>query len=251
MSCRRAWELPERRRLKQSTQSPALSVQWGPRGKNLLVGFGNSDADMGALTDNLIGAFQNVIENITPIIKNIVAALPEAFDAIMAGLSEMFPAAEGVFSAISGGFSWLVDNSGIIAAAAVAIGAAMVAWNVVTTVQAVIGAVKAWKIATEGMAVSQQAFECNHGCQPCGNNHHGNCGPGRRNHCPLEHKRGFPRNKVTEIWEAIKNAFITAWEAITELWSGAGEFFSGVWEGITNAFSRERKMVWRNLLRRV
>lgn len=40
------------------------------------------------------------------------------------------------------------------------------------------------------------------------------------------------RNKVRAVWNAIKQAFITAWEAIKTVWSACGTFFSTLWEGI-------------------
>lgn len=42
---------------------------------------------------------------------------------------------------------------------------------------------------------------------------------------------GF-RNAVIAIWNAIKQAFITAWEVIKTAWGACGEFFNGLWEGL-------------------
>ncbi|VTX71917.1 tape measure protein [Gemella haemolysans] len=42
---------------------------------------------------------------------------------------------------------------------------------------------------------------------------------------------GF-RNAVIAIWNAIKQVFITAWEAIKTAWSACGTFFSTLWEGL-------------------
>ena len=49
---------------------------------NLIVGFGDADADMELLCNNMVDAFKTVVANITPVIENIVAALPTALDAL-------------------------------------------------------------------------------------------------------------------------------------------------------------------------
>jgi TP901 family phage tail tape measure protein len=137
---------------------------------------------------------------------------------------------------ITDAFSWLLQNGSMIVSVIAGIAAGMVAWNVVTTVQAVIGAVKAWKIATDGMAVSQQLLNVIMAANPIGIIITAIAALVAGIIVLWNTNEDF-RNKITEIWEAIKNVFITAWEAITELWSGAGEFFSSVWEGIKTAFA--------------
>lgn len=44
------------------------------------------------------------------------------------------------------------------------------------------------------------------------------------------------RNAVEGIWEGIKDAFTSAWEAIKGAWQGAGEFFSGIVSSIKGVF---------------
>lgn len=63
---------------------------------------------------------------------------------------------------------WVIDNAGTIAAGAVAIGTGMLMWNVVSTVQAVVGAMKAWKAATEGMTIAQQIINAVMAANPIG-----------------------------------------------------------------------------------
>lgn len=74
----------------EKTISGSISTMNGAW-ENLLAGFGNSDADIGALMGNLVEAFENVVTNITPVIENIVEALPQAFDAMGGALSGIFP----------------------------------------------------------------------------------------------------------------------------------------------------------------
>ncbi len=58
---------------------------------NLVVGFGDADADIEQLCNNVVDAFQNVLTNITPIIENIISALPTALNALLETVVELLP----------------------------------------------------------------------------------------------------------------------------------------------------------------
>lgn len=74
----------------EKTISGSISAMGGAW-KNLLVGFGNSNADIGKLMGDLAGAFENVVTNITPVIENIAKSLPQAFEAMGGALGELLP----------------------------------------------------------------------------------------------------------------------------------------------------------------
>lgn len=59
--------------------------------KNLLVGFGNADADMEMLCQNMVDALQNVIRNVTPVIENMVKVLPTVTDALLTAFADLLP----------------------------------------------------------------------------------------------------------------------------------------------------------------
>ena len=58
---------------------------------NLIVGFGNADADIEQLCNNVVNAFQDVLTNITPVIENIISALPTALNALLATVGDLLP----------------------------------------------------------------------------------------------------------------------------------------------------------------
>ena len=58
---------------------------------NLIVGFGDADADIEMLCNNVVDAFQDVLTNITPVIENIIAALPTALNALLTTVGELLP----------------------------------------------------------------------------------------------------------------------------------------------------------------
>lgn len=73
-----------------------------------------------------------------------------------------------IIPAIKDGFQWILDNKDVLIAGIVAIGTGMLAWNVVSIVQGVVGAIKAWTVATEGMTVAQRLMNLAMSANPIG-----------------------------------------------------------------------------------
>lgn len=92
--------------------------------------------DFNALAEKIKGGFQYFIDTIIPAIKD--------------------------------GFQWILDNKDILIAGIVAIGTGMLAWNVVSIVQGVVGAIKAWTVATEGMTIAQRLLNLAMSANPIG-----------------------------------------------------------------------------------
>lgn len=69
-----------------------------------VAGLGNANADMAALTGNMVTAFQAVVQNITPVLQNIITSLPAAIAVIMDSLGTMLPqlleTATGIFTQV-------------------------------------------------------------------------------------------------------------------------------------------------------
>jgi phage-related protein len=94
------------------------------------------NVDFEALAEKIKGGFQYFIDTIIPAIKD--------------------------------GFQWILDNKDILIAGIVAIGTGMLAWNVVSIVQGVVGAIKTWTVATEGMTVAQRLLNLAMSANPIG-----------------------------------------------------------------------------------
>lgn len=59
--------------------------------QNMLVGFGDANADMNMLCQNMVDALQNVIKNVTPVIENMVKVLPTVTDALLTAFADLLP----------------------------------------------------------------------------------------------------------------------------------------------------------------
>ena len=58
---------------------------------NLVIGFGDANADLDVLCENVVTAFQTVLENISPIVENLISALPTVITTLLESAGEMLP----------------------------------------------------------------------------------------------------------------------------------------------------------------
>ena len=74
---------------------------------DLAAGFGNPDADIQKLCDNMSAAFQSVVENITPVVENIASTLPVAAEALLGSVDELLPS---LLDAVTGLFDTVLSS---------------------------------------------------------------------------------------------------------------------------------------------
>lgn len=74
---------------------------------DLAAGFGNPDADIQELCDNMSAAFQSVTENVAPVIENIANALPMAAEALLGSVDELLPS---LLDAVAGLFDTVLTS---------------------------------------------------------------------------------------------------------------------------------------------
>jgi predicted nucleic acid-binding Zn-ribbon protein len=94
---------------------------------------------LGNLKSSMVGKFGEAFSELAPTLTDLADELKKV---------DLTPLVDGL--------KWVLKNANTIAAGLVAIGAGMAAWNVVTTIQAVVGAMKTWQVATEGLTIAQR-----------------------------------------------------------------------------------------------
>jgi phage-related protein len=112
-----------------------------------------------------------------------------------------------IIPAIKDGFQWILDNKDVLIAGIVAIGTGMLAWNVVSIVQGVVGAIKAWTVATEGMTVAQRLLNLAMSANPIG--------------------------IIITVITALVAAFVVLWNKSDAF----REFWIGLWDKLKSAVS--------------
>lgn len=160
---------------------------------NWLTGLGNSDADMGALTQQLLDSIASVADNVVPVVgqigTSIITNLPSALSRVgetlapvlrdglvfawnaavgaLQGLGIQLPeidssTVEGALNALSDAVKLLTDNANWLVPALAAVAGGLTAFQVASSIAAGVQALKtaftAWRTATEGMTIAQAAL---------------------------------------------------------------------------------------------
>lgn len=113
-----------------------------------------------------LDTFGDAMENMK---TSIVGRFGEAFSELAPMLTELTEKIKNIDTKpLVDGLKWILDNGNTIAAVAVSIGAGMATWNVVTTVQAVVKAVRLWQAATEGLTIAQTLMNLAMAANPIG-----------------------------------------------------------------------------------
>ena len=195
-----------------------------------------------------IGGLKRSLETdvIDPLGEELKPVVEDVIDYVQKNAPNIKETLSAIIQSVGNFIKLIVDNGNTIIGTIVAIGSGLLAWNVVTMIQGVVGAIKAFKLANEGATIAQWALNTAMNANPIGiiialitalvagfiyfwNT--------------SEEFREFWIN----LWETIKEAvsvavdaiiefFSNAWSYITELWSSTTEFFSSIGESIAGFF---------------
>ena len=75
--------------------------------QNLITGFGDADADMKVLCQNMADSIKTVIDNIIPVLQQIVTALPTVIDSLLGAIAQLLPT---LVEAVTSLFSSLLET---------------------------------------------------------------------------------------------------------------------------------------------
>ena len=100
-------------------------------------------------------------EELKPVVEDVIEYVQDNGPAIKDTLTN-------IVDTIGDMISWIVKNKDEVIATIVGIGAGLLAWNVVTMIQGVVSAIKAFKIANEGATIAQWALNTAMKANPIG-----------------------------------------------------------------------------------
>lgn len=152
--------------------------------------------------------FNDVLQAVLKLVEDV------DFGAIAEKIKEGFAYfIDTIIPAIINGFQWIMDNKDILITGIVAIGTAMLAWNVVSMIQGIVKAIKGWTVATEGLTLAQKLMNLVMKANPIGIIISLIAGLVSAIVILWNKNEGF-RNAVINIWNKVKEAIATVIEAV-------------------------------------
>ena len=185
------------------------------------------DESLAKVGDSVATVKNALLEEFSPAISEISTKLAD----FISGIDT-----ESLVENITSFVNTVVDNGPTIISMIAGIGAAFIAWNVVTTIQGVVSAITAFRAANEGATIAQLALNAAMTANPIGIVVAAITGLIAIIGTLWVTNEDF-RNAVIEIWENIKQAFVTAWENIKAAWDAAQPYFQAIWDAIQSIFS--------------
>lgn len=163
------------------------------------------DGAMGNLEATVVNGLMSIYEQIGS--ENITGFITSISDAI-----------SGMIPYIQSAVQWVLDNKDAIIAALAGIAAGITAMTIVTGIQNMIAAFKAWKTATEGMTIAQRLLNAA--------------------------QMANPLALVIGLIAALVAALIVLWNTndefrakVLEIWGNVKDFVGGAIEAIKNFFT--------------
>lgn len=190
------------------------------------------------------------VEIVEPLGEELKPVVESAISYVQENGPEIKEILRGIVEKIGEFVSFIVNNSSTIISTIVGISTGLLAWNVASIIQGVVGAIKAFKLANEGATIAQWAMNAAMNANPIGLIVSIIAGLVAAVIALWTTNEDF-RNAVIEIWNNIKEVGIACWEAICTFFTetipnawnslvtwlqGIPEWFGELWANVLAKF---------------
>lgn len=187
------------------------------------------------------------VEIVEPLGEELKPVVEDAISYVQENGPKIKEILRGIVEKIGEFVSFIVNNSSTIISTIIGISTGLLAWNVTSIIQGVVGAIKAFKLANEGATIAQWAMNAAMNANPIGLIVSIIAGLVAAVIALWTTNEDF-RNAVIEIWNNIKEVGIACWEAIctffTETIPNAWNSLVTLLQGIPEWFGE----LWANVL---